>query len=79
MTGRDRWPGDSFTGGVPDPDLVAALSGLLHNYGEQWQIQRQASPDVWVAVRRPEPGVMEIHCAHSVAELRAKLVAADGE
>jgi hypothetical protein len=58
---------------------VPELAGLLHDFGARWQIQRMTSPAGFVAVRRPEPSVMEVHCARDVEELRTKLEAADKE
>jgi hypothetical protein len=54
-------------------DDTAQVVSLLHDYGQDWQIDRQVSPAAWVAVRRYRPPVLEIHCALSIDELRVKL------
>jgi hypothetical protein len=59
-------------------DSAEKLATLVADYGQDWQIQRQISPTAWVAVRRCQPPVLEVHCALSIDELRAKLERADG-
>ena len=54
----------------------AEVAELLHDFGEIWQIERQTSPTAWVAVRRVQPPLLEIHCAVTIEELREKLVRA---
>lgn len=49
------------------------MLALIHDYGEAWQIERQVSPTAWVAVRRVQPPLLEIHCAATLDELRKKL------
>jgi hypothetical protein len=66
--------GDLYTG----LDSTEKLAALFADYGKDWQIQRQISPTAWVAVRRCQPPVLEVHCALSINELRAKLERADG-
>jgi hypothetical protein len=65
---------------TPSPcDDTASVIGLLHDYGQDWQIQKQQSPAVWVAIRRMQPPVLEIHCATTAGELRDKLAKATRE
>jgi hypothetical protein len=54
-------------------DSTAKVVSLLADYGQHWQIDRQVSPTAWVAVRRCQPPVVEVHCALTIDELRAKL------
>lgn len=54
-------------------DSTDKLTTLFADYGQDWQIQRQISPTAWVAVRRCTPPVLEVHCALSIDDLRAKL------
>ena len=56
-----------------DLDSTPKVAALLHDFGEDWQIERQVSPAAWVAFRRCRPPVLEIHCALRIDELRAKL------
>ena len=61
----------------PEPE-PAELIDLMRDYGELWQIERQASPAAWVAVRRFQPPVFEVYCAVTLGELREKLAHASG-
>jgi len=56
-----------------EPDSTNKLAALLADYGQDWQIGHQISPSAWVAMRRCQPPVAEIHCAVSIDQLRAKL------
>ncbi len=54
-------------------DSTAKVVSLLADYGHDWQIDRQVSPTAWVALRRCQPPAVEVHCALTIDELRAKL------
>jgi len=58
-------------------EFVPEMAGLLHDFGERWQIQRMTSPMGWVAIRRPEVTSLEVHCARDLETLREKLTRAD--
>jgi len=60
-----------------DPRPLSKLSALLADYGARWQIERQESPAGWVAIRRPTPTQVEVHCATELDDLRAKLEGAE--
>lgn len=48
----------------PPPD------GLLRDYGEQWQITRDAGAGYWIAVERPPVPVQKVFIAETPEELR---------
>jgi hypothetical protein len=47
------------------------LVGLLHDFGERWEIIDCGS--YWTATRRPTPTSERMIAAHSASELRRKL------
>jgi hypothetical protein len=59
----------------PDPQAIP-VPGLLHDFGERWQIEHRGN--VWIAVRRPTVTSYELHVAYTSEELAAKLAAAEG-
>jgi len=48
------------------------LYGLLHDYGERWQITEHES-GAWTAVERPTPTALRVIAACTIEELRIKL------
>jgi hypothetical protein len=60
-----------------EPCPSSKLSALIADYGARWQIDRQESPAGWVAIRRPTPTQVEVHCATELDDLRAKLERAE--
>ena len=59
----------------PDPVL---LPGVLHAYGERWQIARDGETAAWTAVERPSPTALHVVVAFSVGELAEKLAKQEG-
>jgi hypothetical protein len=57
-------------------ELSPGLAGLLHTYGEQWQIERDHEANVWTAVNRPTPTALHVLVAHDLPGLAAKLESA---
>jgi hypothetical protein len=55
-----------------EPDSTNTLAALLADCGQDWQIDHQISPSAWVAMRRCQSPVVEIHYALSIDQLRAK-------
>ena len=53
------------------------LRGLLHDYGERWQITEHES-GAWTAVERPSATALRVIAACTIEELRAKLERAGG-
>jgi len=59
------------------PCPLSKLAALVADYGARWQIEHQESPAGWVAVRRPTPTQVEVHCAIELYDLRTKLERAE--
>ena len=59
-----------LTSGAHD---ASGLARLIRDFPD-WQITFQAG--VWSAERKLSPTQLELHCAHDLNELRAKLVQA---
>ncbi len=56
-------------------DITSRLEQVMHDYGEQWQIQQDGG-GVWTAIRRPTLTAFHILVAYDLAGLAAKLKAA---
>jgi hypothetical protein len=54
-------------------DLVVRV---MHDFGADWQIRHNRETDIWIAVQYPVPAPQQILVARSIAELGAKLEAA---
>jgi hypothetical protein len=54
-------------------DVIGPLIELMHDFGEDWQIQPDAEVGAFVAVRRPTPTAQHILIAHDLSALREKL------
>ena len=59
------------------PASPPTLADLLHDHGERWQIEQHPDLYAWTAVRRPTPTALHVLAALSLAELAAKLEAAE--
>jgi hypothetical protein len=62
---------------LTDNDPVL-LRGVLHAYGERWQIARDDGTATWTAVERPSPTALHVVVAFSVGELAEKLAKQEG-
>jgi hypothetical protein len=60
----------------PDPVL---LPGVLHTYGDRWQIGRDEETSAWTAVERPSPTALHVVVAYSIGELAEKLAKQEGD
>ena len=49
---------------------------VMHDFGADWQIRHDPETDIWTAVQYPVPAPQQILVARSIAELGAKLEAA---
>lgn len=55
--------------------IFSPFAELLHDFGENWQIQADQEVGAFVAVRRPTPTAQHILVARDLTALRAKLEA----
>lgn len=58
-------------------DLHPELADLLHDYRDDWQIERQEHPLAWVAIRHPTLTRIHVLVALDLKGLRAKLESAE--
>jgi hypothetical protein len=58
-------------------DRAVRLTGLRLEFGDKWDIYRQNCPAAFVAESRQHPPLLEVHYAHSIDQLHAKLRNAD--
>jgi hypothetical protein len=56
------------------PAQPAGIAALIHDHGEQWQIEHAGDLNVWTAVRRsPDGRHIRVLVARDPASLRGKL------
>jgi hypothetical protein len=56
-------------------EIFPGLAGLLHIYGQQWQIEQDRENGAWTAICRPTPTALHVLVAHDLAGLVTKLEA----
>jgi hypothetical protein len=58
-------------------EIFPGLAGLLHIYGQQWQIEQDRENGAWTAICRPTPTptALRVLVAHDLAGLVTKLEA----
>jgi hypothetical protein len=62
------------------PAQPADIAALIHDHGEQWQIEHESGLDVWTAVRRSRDGRhIRVLVARDPAGLRGKLQTVEGD
>lgn len=55
------------------------VAGMLHDYGEDWQIQSDSETGIWTAVRYPTPTATRVLVGRDATDLRSKLDAVTGK
>lgn len=64
---------------VVDEFPGAAVARFSERFGDRWQLEGRADLGVYIAVQRPTPTAVHIIAAESIAELTAKVEAAESK